>query len=133
MRIQGERRPGVLMVSFGEKALVRAPDWSELLAQRRMGTLLVVLDLSGAEFISSLFLQGCVELARVLGRSGQQLALLNLASHQERLFEFVEGASRLALLHGEADVDRHLEALAAIGQAKQDEGVTGTEKLMLWD
>ena len=131
MRVHDGQLPGVLRVTPGDKALVKALDWTELLAQRRPDTLLVVLDLGGVEFVSSLFLQGCVELARELARSGQQVALLNMAPHQERLLEFLDGASRLARLRAEPDIGEHLRSLAGAGSP--DEGVTRAEKLMLWD
>jgi hypothetical protein len=40
-----------------QKALVRRPDWEQMLACRRPDTVLIILDLRAADFISSLFLQ----------------------------------------------------------------------------
>ena len=134
MRVQEHHRPGLLVLKVAEKTLVKHPQWDDVMASRRPDTVLVVLDLEEADFISSLFLQGCVELSRALAAAGQQLALLHLSAHQEGLLDLVEGASRLSVLKDEAQVNRRLESLLPRpGRQAPDEGVTRTEKSMLWD
>jgi anti-anti-sigma regulatory factor len=133
MHVLTHAQPGLLKVKVGEKALVRPPEWEEVLALRGPDTVLVVLDLREADFISSLFLQGCVDLSRVLADAGQQLALLHLSPYQERLLELVEGASRLLVLSGEEQVSEQLAALRVNAEpGGTDEGVTPPEKTMLW-
>ncbi len=132
MEVPTEQMAGVLRLKVGDRALVRPLDWRSLLPQRRPDTVVVALDLEGAVFISSLFLQGCVELARELAASGQQLVLLHMQDQQERLLELIEGAPRLPVLNDDAQMESRLRFLAAQLDADgRDEGVTRAEKLAL--
>jgi anti-anti-sigma regulatory factor len=134
MQVHEHYQPGLLSLRVADKSLVRRPPWEEILAPRRPDTLLVVLDLQGVDFISSLFLQSCVELARTLVAGGQQLALANLSPHQERLLGVIEGSSVLSVLKGEDQLKGRLELLrTAAAQGCSEKGVTPVEKRMLWD
>jgi hypothetical protein len=133
MQVQEPQTAGVLRLEIGERALVGPPESQEILRLRGPDTVLVALDLRGAEFISSLFLQGCIELARTLAASGQQLVLLHLTPQQERLLEFVEGSSRLTVLNDDTRMDDQLRSLSAcVASGAPDDAVTRAEKLMLW-
>lgn len=133
MRFKHERRPGLLTVTVLERALVARPDWEPVLAARGEDTVLVVLDLAGADFLSSLFLQGCVELAGKLARQAQGLALLHVSPYQDQLLELVEGAARLPVLKDEAAVQEHLAALGFRSPPGDGStGVTRAEKFTLW-
>ncbi len=133
MRLRHECRPGLLTVTVLERALVGRPDWEGVLAARAPDTVLVVLDLSAVEFLSSLFLQGCMDLAAQLAREGQGLALLNVSAYQEQLLELVNGAARLPLLADEAAVQEHLHALGFHRPPGEGpSGVSRAEKFTLW-
>jgi hypothetical protein len=94
---------------------------------------LVALDLAGVEFISSLFLHGCVELGRDLAQTGRALVLLHLSAHHKRLLAVVEGGTRLAVLDDEDELTARLLALEAGLAAGETNGAVGSiEKRMLW-
>ncbi|MHC4788473.1 MAG: hypothetical protein ACYS8K_04615 [Planctomycetota bacterium] len=57
MELRSHHQPGLLRLEIEQKALVRRPDWEQMLACRRPDTVLIILDLRAADFISSLFLQ----------------------------------------------------------------------------
>ena len=133
MRVEEHHEPGLLRLAATEKALVNRPDWAPVLSMRRADTLLVALDLEQADFISSLFLEACVELGRELAASGQELVLLHLSAHQEGLLELVEGPLRLSVLKDDDQLARRLaEITSRPGRQGQEEGVSRNEKLMLW-
>jgi hypothetical protein len=133
MEVVAQQIPGVLRVRVAERTLVKPLDSQAVLDLRRPDTVVIALDLKGADFISSLFLQGCIELARTLVGSGQQLVLLHLLPQQERLLEFLVGTPRLLVLNDEAQLDDRLKSLAAAASPDgPHEGVTRAEKFMLW-
>jgi len=93
----------------------------------------VAVDLSGVDFVSSLFLQGCVELGRSLARSGALVVLLNLSTAQRALLDLIEGASCLKVVDREAELPGLVSSLAQESEAApQDEGVQRIEKRTLW-
>ena len=61
---------GLLRLEVTDRTLVEPPDWGGIRGLSRQDTLLVALDLRGVEFVSSLFLEGCVELGRTLAARG---------------------------------------------------------------
>ncbi len=130
MKFEKSLRGGLLLVRIAEKALVRSPDWDSLGALEQPDIALVALDLREAEFVSSLFWQGCVELSRRLAAAGKQLVLLHVSDYQERLLELCEDTVRLLVLASEEELDDFARSLTS-SQAVE-EGVTGTEKNMLW-
>jgi hypothetical protein len=132
MHVEERHESGLLRIAPTDRALVAQPDWEPTLRLRRPDTALVALDLEQVDFISSLFLQGCVELGRKLAVHAQELVLLHLSPHQEQLLELVEGPIRLSVVHDEGELEGRLaEARARLAGAGGD-GVSRNEKLMLW-
>jgi len=124
---------GVLTLRVAERALVHGADWSLVPAVARADVRVVVVDLASVDFVSSLFLQGCMDLCRALRARRAALALLHLSQHQRRLVEMVDADGTMAVLSDPSEA----EALAAAGAGGADEasgtrGVTRDEKRMLW-
>jgi len=93
----------------------------------------VAIDFAGVDFVSSLFLQGCVELGRSLAQHGAHLLLLNLSASQRALLDLIEGASCLKVVDREAELAEVVASLAQESErAAQDEGVHRIEKRTLW-
>ena len=133
MRVQEERQDNLLRLRVAEKALVSRPRWDDVPALGRGEPDLVALDLKDVDFVSSLFLQGCVDLSRELARRGGRLVLVNLSPHHSRMLGVIEGAEKLLVLEGEEQLSDRLSAGA--GQrptGAPDQGVTGAEKRVLW-
>lgn len=133
MQANAQYSSGALVLAVAERALVRRPCWEDVLKLRRADTRLVVLDLKGVEFVSSLFLEACVELSSALADQTQELALLHVSPHQQRLLEMVQGGARLPVLQREDEIAGRLGRPApAAGPVAADEGVTPFEKRVLW-
>ena len=129
MRAEDSFDGRVLLLKVAERALLVPPDWGKIPGLRRLDMPWVALDLSQVDFISSLFVQACVELAGTLAQRGQELVLLHLTGEQKRVLEFVPGASRLPLFD---DVKQLNEAIQSAAKGAPDEGVTTLEKGILW-
>jgi len=119
----------VLLLKVAERAVLVPPDWGKIPGLRRLDMPWVALDLSQADFISSLFVQACVDLAGTLAQRGQELVLLHLSAEQKHVLELVPGASRLPLFD---DVTQLNEAIRSAAKGAPDEGVTTLEKGILW-
>lgn len=130
MRARDRRSDGLFLLQVTERTLVKPPDWDDFPGMQRQNVRLVALDLAEAQFVSSLFWEGCVSLKRKLAADGRELALLNLSDQQKQVLEMVEGATQLSVLDSERQLESKLEQLC--GGGGPDRGVTGTEKRMLW-
>ncbi len=119
---------GFLLVRVTERALVRSPDWQELEPAGDSSPALIVLDLAQAEFISSLFWEGCAAWDRSLSRSGRRLALLNVNETQRRMLNLVGGLDRVPILSGRDELQDYVRGEGEL----KDSGVTDVEKRMLW-
>lgn len=115
----------VVLLRVADRTLLLPPDWDEIAGLRREEVAWVALDLMNADFISSLFVRGCVELGSTLARRGKQLVLLHLSPDQKRVLELVPGASRLPVFDDER---QFTEMVASAEQSAPDEGVTRAEK-----
>lgn len=129
MRVEDNFDGRVLLLKVAERAALVPPDWGKIQGLRRPDVPWVALDLAGVDFMSSLFVQGCVELAGTLARRGQELVLLGLSTEQKRVLELVPGASRLPRFD---DVRQLNEAIESAARGAPDEGVTTLEKGVLW-
>jgi len=129
--MEAQEQGGILRLRAESKALVSRPDWHSQVALGRPSNLLVAVDLAGVEFVSSLFLAGCVRLGRRLACSGRMLVMLNLTPHHKRVLELVEGGSTLALVDDEQQLHARLMSLKPECGAP-DGGVGAAEKNMLW-
>ncbi len=129
MNVEQHCRNGVLKLKLCDRALVEVPDWQSIGGLTGARVSEVVLDLGGAEFISSLFLQACVELDRRLTASGSRLLLLHFEESQRLLLELVDGAAGLIVLEDEEELEQHRR-----DRSEQDDrpGVNRSEKLTLW-
>ena len=133
MRVQQQLRDGVLMLTVSEKALVRHPDWEQIDGLRHQEAVVVALDLQGVDFVSSLFLVGCVELQRALAEDGRHLVLLHLARPHRALLELIDGGQALQVLENEDRLHTMAAACVARRSAGAEEGVTLREKRTLWE
>ena len=95
MQFQECRQARLLRLVVGDRSLVGRAEWDAVLARSGPPVALVALDLGGVEFISSLFLESCVELRRLLAERGQALVLVNLSPDHQRLLEALGGPGRL--------------------------------------
>ena len=133
MHIEEQSAPGVLRLRVTDKTLVKRPDWDDVMARLGPDTLLVILDLQGVEFISSLFFEGCVGLGSGLAHDGGELVLTGLSTQEERVLEYVQGASRLKVVGDECQLSAYAaSASARTPERPLREGVTRSEKYMLW-
>jgi len=132
MDVREESDDGVLRVRVSGRTLVRPPQWDLLPSLRGGRHALVVLEFDGAEFVSALFLLGCVELGRALAGQGRKLVLMNLSPHHRHLLELVEGGADLPVLESEAELAERRAELAGAPPQQQGEGVSNVEKRMLW-
>jgi len=130
MQFERSCRNGILLLRIYQRALVKAPDWDQIVEADSTDATVMALDLREAEFVSSLFWQACVELHRRLAAQGRELVLLNLDESQRQLLELIEGSTRMPVLNGKAELDEHVAS--APPRAGSDEGVTNREKRMLW-
>jgi hypothetical protein len=131
MQVYESAPDGVLWLKAGEKALVKRPDAASILGLLRPDTALVVVDMEGVEFVSSLFLEGCVNLAGALAAQGRELVMLHMAQSQSRLLEMVDGGARIPVLDGAGQLIGRPEA-ARTRPPGADQGVTRAEKSVLW-
>jgi len=123
----------MLTLKVGEKALVRLPDWDQIAGLRAGNASIVAIDLADVDFISSLFLQGCVELSRSLAARGAHVVLLHLSPSQRSLLQMVDGASGLVVADDEEQLKVALQSVTrASGSDPGTEGVTRAEKNALW-
>ena len=133
MDVAVECRGETLWVRVRERACLRRPEWSKLPEMDREGVALIVLDLDEVEFVSSRFLQGCVELADEVRGSGRGLVLANLPAAPRRLLSLIDGGERLVVVNGEAEVEAHLLEVLESRRSDSDGTEVGpTEKRMLW-
>lgn len=133
MRLHAQQEDGVLTLRVEGRSLVAKPDWTAVSAASSDTPPVVALDLQGAEFVSSLFLEACVGFSRELAAQGRQFVLLNPSQEHRRLLEIVDGAQRIPVACNQEYLRKHLRTLRP-GQASSDgdDGVTRSEKTMLW-
>jgi hypothetical protein len=133
MHFEPEHRGHCLVATLTDRTLVMRPDWGPILDLQRQETRLTVLDLGGVDFISSLFLEGCVALGRTLAGQGRELALLGLSPHQEQLLQLVEGSYRLRRFGGRQELRAYVGSLRAPRESPPGaRGLTREEKFHLW-
>jgi hypothetical protein len=133
VKVDEQFRDGVLTLRVAEKALVKRPEWDRVAGLRRPDASVVVVDLKDVDFISSLFLHGCVELNRSLAASGVHLVLLHLSPSKRAVLELVAGAAGLLMAKDERELSETVAALAGpVVRDGRDEGVARAEKRALW-
>jgi hypothetical protein len=133
MNLRLERQGWWLRLRFGDAVLMARPPWEGVPELERRSVTLVVLDVSAAEFVSTVFLEGCVELARSAASHRQKVVLLGLSKHHRRVLSLLGEASRMTVLDGEQDLADRAAALVADCAAGGDtKGVSGAEKMVLW-
>ena len=132
MRFRAMRRARILQLAVEDTALVGGADWTEALERSAPPVVLVALDLSGVEFVSSLFVESCMEFRRLLTQRGQDLVLLNPSDDHLRVLEMVGGGGRLPVVRDEAELDAGVSALTTQGEQTACNGVTAAEKMALW-
>ncbi len=130
MKVRTSVHDDVLVLKIQEPTLVRPPDWRALLAEGRVQPAHVALDLENVEFVSSLFWQSCVALARDLAARGGHLMLLNVSDQQRQVLSLVDGASALTFLQEGQSIGEEVVALRQ--ESSRREGVNRSEKRMLW-
>ncbi len=130
MQFRQLRRDGSVVVRVLQKALVRPLDWRALTARTGPDTANLVIDLEEVEFISSIFLQSCVEQSRKLAERDGRIVLLHLNGHQKYLLELIEGSNRLSVLDSTEELSEHLEN--SVSSPASEAGVTPAEKRFLW-
>ena len=129
MELREDRQGGVLRLTVCDRALVKRPQWDEVLAAAGSGTALVALDLGPVEFVSSLFVEGCVRLKRLLAERGQALVLMALSAEHLRLLELVGGSGGLPVVKDAAELRARGARLAARAESPAPRGgVTSEEK-----
>ena len=133
MSVRTDLHGGVLKLEVACKALIERPDWERLAGLNESAAPVVALDLKDAQFVSSAFLQGCVDLNRALACDGRQLVLLNLSAHHRRVLEITRGAAELLVLDCEERLHSLLPSLlATCALVEVEQGVTDAEKHALW-
>ena len=132
MRLHECRRARMLLLVVEDRSLVGRAEWADVLARSGPPVVLVVLDLAAVEFISSLFLESCMEFRGLLAERGQDMALMNLSSDHLHVLEVAGGSGRLPVIRNEAELDARLSALTAGEPGAVREGVTAVEKNALW-
>ena len=133
MKLKQQRHGPTLRLTAEEKVLLESPRWEQALPPAEGEVALIVLDISPAEFVSILFLEGCVELARKSASRGRKVALLGPSPHCKRVLELVEGAGELVVLDNEDELEKRASSLLnADAQSDARKGVGSAEKTMLW-
>lgn len=133
MEVIQKRHGPVLRIRFAQKALLERPSWEEIPALEERGVALIALDLHEADFVSTQFLEGCLELARSLACHVRQVVLLNLSAHHSRVLALIDGGSSLPVLKDEQELARKAAALVAgSAEGQRAEGVSSVEKMILW-
>ena len=133
MKATQKRQGPILKVRFDGPCLLEAAPWDEIHALRRRGAALIVLDLQDAQFVSTVFLESCVELARCAAECGRAVAVLNASPHHRRVLELVQGRAALAVLQDEEELQRRAaELLVAPAEGRAEKGVSSAEKMLLW-
>jgi len=127
-----QKRGEVLRLVPQEKALVRRPNWRDIRGLGNPGVIVVALDMAGVEFVSTSFLAGCVDLAGALAEDGKALVLFRPTDHQRLLLRIVSGGSRPGVVDNEEQLIARVLSLRRQGGGVHEEGVSGTEKSMLW-
>ena len=115
-------------------ALIRLLALPEEWLLRWRGASVVALDMQNAEFVSTVFLAGCVEVALGLSAAGQRFALFNVSAHQQHLLELVEGYEKLPVFRSTGELHNYVSShLKAPEHRLPDEGLCQAEKALLWD
>jgi hypothetical protein len=128
MHVEEHWCSGVPVLRVTDRALVKPPDWAACGLPTDAGT--VALDLGNVEFISSLFWQACVGLARELAGNGGRLLLLNVASQHAPVLALVEGSGALCIVDDEEQLPEWAKEDSA--RARSEDGVGRTERNVLW-
>ena len=116
------------------KALIKPLALLEERFLKWRGASVVALDMQNAEFVSTVFLAGCVELALGLSVAGQRLVLFNVAAHQQRLLELVEGYEKLLGFRSEEEMRSYVSShLKEPERRLAEDGLCHAEKAFLWD
>jgi hypothetical protein len=133
MKIVSQNSDALLVLRTEQKALLRPPDWEERKELQNRKLALVAVDLGRSDFVSTLFLQGCVELARRLASRTCQLALCNVSDHQRKVLGLVDGTELVAVLESKIDKLQEVAArLRSEQEPDEDDGVSRAEKAVLW-
>ena len=132
MQLRESRRARILQLTVEDRSLVGRAEWGDVLARSCPPVVLVALDLGGVDFISSLFLESCMEFRRLLTERGQDVVLMDLSEDHLHVLEAAGGFGRLPVVRDEAELDARVLALTTQGSAVQSEGVTAAEKNALW-
>ena len=133
MQFQEYRQERLLRLAVRDRSLVERAEWDAVLALSGPPVALVALDLGEVEFISSLFLESCIQLRRLLAERGQALVLVNLSPDHQQLLDAVGGPGRLPVARDEAELAVRLSSLTAPeSPGERREGVTPAEKSALW-
>jgi anti-anti-sigma regulatory factor len=122
----------MLQLTVEDRSLVGRADWADVLARSGPPLVLVALDLGAVDFISSLFLESCMEFRRLLAERGQDFVLMNLSPEHLRVLDAAGGAGRLPVLRSDAELDARLSALATDEPHDGCDGVSAIEKNALW-
>jgi len=133
MRFEEQCRHGLTWLTVSDDVLTVPPCWADIAALDRPDVRAVVLDLSGARLVSSLFLSGCARLAGERASRGQKVVLLHLSERHKHLLDAIDPDRALVVADSEEEVMREFNAVVRDGDVQGTaEGVTSAEKQVLW-